>query len=54
MRDSFVPDETVLPTLATVSGMEEVEGGWVVRQDYTPRPRHLITLWEAGLTILPK
>ena len=45
MKETYVPDETIIPTLARVSRTIEVDGSWEVSQDYSPLPRHHFALW---------
>ena len=43
-----VADEMVIPTLARISEVTEIPGGWVVKQDNTPLPRYHFQLWNRG------
>ena len=39
-KTTYIPDETVIPTLARISNTIKGENGWIVKQEYIPRPRY--------------
>ena len=48
-KNSAIPDEMVVPTLARVSNMVEVNGTWSVEQSYVPQPRYHLQNWVGWL-----
>ena len=45
---TLVSDEMVIPTLARVSEITEVTGGWTVKQQSSPLPRYHFQVWHRG------
>ena len=48
-KTTAIPDEMVVPTLARISNMTEMNRNWVVEQNYVPQPRYHFQNWVGWL-----
>ena len=52
-RTTYVSDELVIPTLARISDMSQInDSWWIVKQENVPLPRYHFQLWHRGKNFL--